>query len=569
LLKPLFNRISGILSISKYHLAGLNCRYSHSCPALFYLRRELEDHVPGCQVEISQLTINDPYYPTLLHLARGCDALFFSVYVWNHGYVERLLHDLAQLAPDRPLILGGPQAVHLKNLPPGCTIVEGEVEGLDDSFYQDLQDGTLHSLYCAEPASFFATPYQAADFDQQLKNRYIYYESSRGCPFACSYCLSATSRGARHRDATEVATELAQILEHTPRIVKFVDRTFNDLPDRALAIWRFLARQETGTRFHFEIAPDRFTDEMLDFLETVPSGLFQFEIGIQSTNPQTLKAINRRMDVERALDNIGRLARLDTIHLHVDLILGLPHEDVESFRDSFNRVFAAGPHYIQMGLLKVLPGTPISGQAREFGLLHCAAPPYEILATRWLSHPEIRELHLLGECVESFYNTRFFSSLWRYLRTTGEEPFGFFMTLLRCCCAEDFFNLAPTHKLTAAILARMVQERPDGELLQEILCFDWLRCGYRFLPDFLHPDPSVLHRSRDTLRSCLPQNIPGVFTYQNREEFLKQGVFFPLSGTALRALGLNTEDCARYICFLPEQDSGVLQHNKIRLLTPV
>lgn len=208
----------------------------------------------------------------------------------------------------------------------------------------------------------------------------------------------------------------------------------------------FLLEQGRETCFHFEIAPELFTDEMLDFLATVPPGRFQFEIGLQSTNPATLAAINRRNDMARIRANLERLLAGDNIHIHMDLILGLPHETVASFHRSLNEVFAMGPHYIQMGLLKVLPATPISGQVEEFGIVACQGPPYEVVANRWLDHDELADLYWLGECVESFFNNRFFRGFFAYIRRVETDP-GRFFGLLRDRCREEGFLPGPVLKL--------------------------------------------------------------------------------------------------------------------------
>jgi len=399
-------------------LIAFNGRFIHSCLALFYVRAELERNLPDCQPEIMQYTINDPYYPTLREIGSGEPAaLFFSVYIWNSLYIQRLLNDLIKLLPNTPLILGGPQAKALAlNLAPEvechCTVVTGEIEGVDRSFYRDLEGNRLQREYDCSKVSSFKSPYRQEDFAGPLKNRNIYYESSRGCPFGCTYCLSAVEKGVRHLPLSQVYQEIRDILRHGPKVIRFVDRTFNDLPERALDIWRFLLDQPGETLFHFEMAPDRFTEEMFRVLDQVGPGRFQFELGIQSTNLQTLVAINRKCDPAKLEHNISRLAVLDTIHIHLDIILGLPHEGRASFARSFADVFRLGPHYIQMGLLKILPDTPISRSIEEYGLLVCEDPPYEILANHWLTKVELEDLYWLGECFEAFHNNRFFKSFW-------------------------------------------------------------------------------------------------------------------------------------------------------------
>ncbi len=600
-----------------FHLISINCRYSHSCAAQFYLRNELETHLPGSVIKLSQLTINDPYYATLLRITnQETNGLFFSVYIWNHQYVRRLIGDIVRLLPDVPVILGGPQAQSLSELPRQCSVVIGEIEGIGIQFYQDLQAGTLQAEYQAKQGRGFQSPYRKTDFSGSLKNRQLYYESSRGCPFSCSYCLSSASRGVYHKPLDEVEAELTELINANPMIIKFVDRTFNDDKKRALAIWKFLIEQEVNTKYHFEIAPDYFDEEMFTLLSTVPCDLFQFEVGIQSCNEQTLAAVQRRMDVTVAGENIRRLAALDTIHLHVDLILGLPYETGASFADSFNRVFSFNPHYIQLGLLKVLPDTAMSQQTEEFGLIYCKEPPYEVLATRWMDHGELSDLYEFCECVEAFYNNRFFQSLWQYLRDRGEAVFPFFYSLLGCCREHDFFQLARTHKLMNRILFGLVQTRKDNHLLLELLRFDWLRCGHRTLPEYMNKEymnkeymdkeymdkecmdkecmdkeymkKKYMNRKntkegnpqaamRNYLRLHLPQNMQGVYDYQTRVEFLKQAVFLELSSVAVRQLELDEgldkrldegqiEPGNTLAAFLPDQSSTVMKFNRVILL---
>jgi hypothetical protein len=534
---------------------------------MFYVRNALERHLPEQTVIFSQFTINDPYHAALLRISRQpADAVFFSVYIWNHRYVRRLITDLAQLLPELPIILGGPQAEALGKLPDQCTLFFGEIEGATKQFYQDLQTGNLRPLYKGEKNSSFPSPYRQQDFDDLLKNRQLYYESSRGCPFSCSYCLSSSSKGVRHKPVELIKEELTVLIAANPMIIKLVDRTFNDNPDRALTIWQFLIAQAGKVRFHFEVAPDRFTEPMFALLATVPCDQFQFEIGIQSCDEQVLAAVNRKMDIDTSCRNIRRLLAFDTIHLHVDLILGLPFETTESFQNSFNRLFRLAPHYIQLGLLKVLPGTEIARRAEEFGLIFCSEPPYEVLATRWLDHGQLSELYELCECTESFYNNRFFRSLWQYLVRKDEEPYVFFAELLTLCRKNNFFQLARTHKLMNQILAELVRKRQDGKLLLDLLRYDWLRCGHRTLPENLAVISQPEMRNR--LRRELPQNLEGVFTYQTRVEFLKQSAFVELSAEAMATLGLDDVGPA-VVAFPPEQTDGVMKFNRAVVLPSV
>ncbi|MCI5161414.1 MAG: DUF4080 domain-containing protein [Candidatus Electrothrix sp. AX5] len=281
---------------------------------------------------------------------------------------------------------------------------------------------------------------------------------------------------------------------------------------------------------------------------------------------ETLAAVNRKMDIEETCRNIKRLLDLDTIHLHVDLILGLPFETEASFQDSFNQVFRLAPHYIQLGLLKVLPDTEISRRAEEFGLISCSEPPYEVLATRWLDHEQLTELYELCECTESFYNNRFFRSFWQYLVEKNEDPFAFFSELLRLCREYNFFQLSRTHKLMLRILTDLVQTREDQDLLLDLLRYDWLRCGFRTLPEYL--TETSQKELRNHLRAVLPQNVEGLFTYQTRVEFLKQASFVELSQEAMQFLGLIHQDdvVGGLIALLPEQTAGVMKFNRATML---
>ncbi|MBU2539235.1 MAG: B12-binding domain-containing radical SAM protein [Proteobacteria bacterium] len=539
-------------------LITLNARYSHSCPALFHVRNVLEQRLPHSRLVLRQFTINDPYYETLIRITGDQpESLCFSVYIWNAEYTMRLVRDLRRILPKAPIILGGPEATFMasEKLPAGCTIVRGEVEGLGDDFFRDLSTGTLRAEYRGAAAPPFGMPYRDADFSLHLENRNIYYESSRGCPFSCSYCLSSVEHGVRNRELAEVERELGVILAHGPKIIRFVDRTFNGLPERALAIWRWLLARPGETLFHFEIAPDLFSEEMLVFLAQVPHGRFQFEIGLQSTNPETLAAVNRRMDLDLAGKNIRRLAASGNIHLHLDLILGLPCETEATFKASLNAAFGMAPHQLQMGLLKVLPGTPISRAEEEFGLIRSATPPYSVLATRWLDHASLCRLYWLGECLEAFYNNRFFRNTLDYIRKKEEEPSGFFEQLRSVCQAADFFALAKTQEFMTRMLVELAQSRPDGELFCELLRFDWLVSGQRILPPYLGAESSK--EIRDYLWRNLPEGVPPHYTRLTKNEFFKRGIFARFSGQLLNTVGLaeGGDSHEGYVCFLPEQES--------------
>ncbi len=565
----------------KIKIVGLNARFTHSCLALFYVRNELQKNCPEIESELHQFTINDNYYEMLLRLSKDNPRyIFFSAAVWNSALIEKLTRDLQICLPGCRVVIGGPQASVLdirlnrsgNQVKDTCTVVLGEIEAVGEEFYRDLQEGLLSSSY---RGSFFSMkkrsfdyPYRLTDFTLHLNNRHIYYESSRGCPFGCTYCLSATEKGLYHKKLEVVMDEMRDILSHKPKVVRFIDRTFNDVPDRALAIWKFLMMEGGETLFHFEMSPDRFTEEMLVFLENLQPGRFQFEIGIQSTSEKTLEAVNRRVEPGVAHQTIARLVKLDTIHLHVDLILGLPYETVESFADSFRDVFAMGAHYIQMGLLKILPDTPICHGAHEFGYLHCNEPPYSILQTRWMDHATLSDLYWFSEGVEKFHNNRYFISLWRYLRKKNDDIYLFFQELITICQAGAFFQLAATQELMCTKLVEVISGRQDRNLLIELLRYDWLRCGFRFLPACLKIDSSKEQpeQTKSELYQTLPPEMEGVYQKNNRNQFFRKSYFLRISQEALLEIGLISNSSSPCLCILQDRETSLFSYNKVMIL---
>jgi len=560
------------MTTKRIKIVGINGRFTHSCLALFYVRNELEKNCTEFDSEIIQFTINDNYYEVLLRLTIATPAyIFFSAAIWNSSVIEKLVLDLKSCLPDCGIVIGGPQvAVLAERLEPWiCTIVKGEIEAVDKQFYRDLVVRSMKPRY--EGSFFkmkervFASPYREGDFSSHLKNRHIYYESSRGCPFSCTYCLSAAEKGLVHKDLSQVETELRSILSHNPKIVRFIDRTFNDIPARALSIWKFLVLQEGDTLFHFEIAPDRFTEEMFNFLQTIECGRFQFEIGIQTTHESSLEAVRRMIDPARVHDIVSRLAGFKTIHLHTDLILGLPYETKESFARSFGDIFAMGPHYIQMGLLKILPGTPICQGIEEFGYSHCAHPPYAIIKTKWMNHESLNEMYWFSECVEKFMNNRYFVTLWSYLRRSEEDIFIFFTDLFTICRESGFFQLASTHELMIEKINELVEGREDQNFIREILMYDWFRCGYRFVADCLVSFRTMeqLQETKGFLYKNLPVEIEGLYKKGSRNHFFKKSIFMRMSNQALQECGFHDTGKAGCVCFLREREKSIYKLNKV------
>ncbi len=555
----------------KYALIGLNARYTHSCLALFYVRHELERYSRDSTIAIRQFTINDPYYELLLQLSTlQADYYFFSAAIWNSDLIVRLIDDLLRI--DAPLccVVGGPQAeivgkaVGRRRL----AVVSGAIERIDLEFYHDLGRKSLKEKYAAtRQGRDFPFPYVDADFHDHLQNRHIYYETSRGCPFSCTYCLSSAQQGVYQKDIATIKEELSRILRWNPAVVRFVDRTFNADKEKTVAIWRFLAEQHCETTFHFEMSPDRFSEDMLVLLEQLPPGRFQFEIGIQSSNRETLAAIRREVDLQEAHRTIRRLSRMGNIHLHVDLILGLPFETESTFLSSFRDVFAMEPHYIQMGLLKILPHTHICHFADDYGYRYSSSPPYSVLANTWLDHRSMREMYWFCECVEKFLNTRYFVSLWWYFRKIDIDIGGFFQDLVEVCNRNSFFRRAPTQDLLCAMILGCVEKRHDRKLILELLRYDWLRCGHRFLAERLTyaSEESSASIKKKLFRRL--QQVDAVGSVNDAEKlfFLKKGFFVEFSRQCLEELGYQVSSGRLFLGFVPEKEAGLHRFCRVAL----
>ena len=443
----------------KILLAAINSKYIHSNLAVFSLRRFAQqqlaaEEIDAPEIEIAEYTINQPQQKLLMDIyKKQPDVIFFSCYIWNREEMSELVGDLGKILPDTDIWLGGPEVSYdaaktldiLKNAK-GVLCGEGEetfcelVKAYAKGSLADLEGsiaGTvirkLNGEICA------AEPRKPMELDdvrfayeglEEFENRIVYYESSRGCPFRCSYCLSSIDKTLRTRSLEKVKAELKFFMDHNVPQVKFIDRTFNCDHGHAVGIWKFLKENDNGvTNFHFEISADLLTDEELELLAELRPGQVQFEIGVQSTNPETLKEIRRPMDFDKVKQTVKRLKAADNIHLHLDLIAGLPFENMASFRSSFNDVFEMRPEQLQLGFLKVLKGTYMESQRDVYGLKYMAKPPYEVLGTRWISYGELVKLKMIEEMVEVYYNSGQFVKTLELLLPYFESPFDMFEAL--------------------------------------------------------------------------------------------------------------------------------------------
>lgn len=431
-------------------LVGINAKFIHSCLAVRSLGQYAKEQY-GMDCEIAEYTINQAEDLILAEIYRKQPELVgFSCYIWNIEMVKWLTENLKKVLPDTLILLGGPEVSFDGKQVLQETVADfvlyGEGEEAFSRLCLALEEGRtvaevpsllykegekIISNAPTEPLDLKKLPFVYDDLET-YENRILYYEAQRGCPFNCQYCLSSTDKGVRFQPLDKVKRELSFFLEHGVRQVKFVDRTFNANKTFAMEIWRYLHEHDNGvTNFHFEIAADLFTDEMIDFLKQVRPGLFQFEIGVQSTNPQTLEAIDRQGSFQHISEVVNKLQEGQNIHLHLDLIAGLPYEDFESFRNSFNDVYALRPDQFQLGFLKLLKGSGLRYRQREYGIVCRDTAPYEVLLTRDLPFGDMLRLKGVEELVEIYYNSNRFQKSLSYLVSLAETPFDFFEEFCR------------------------------------------------------------------------------------------------------------------------------------------
>lgn len=431
-------------------LVAIGAKFIHSSLALKYLSR-FEDNDKKHHLILHDFTINQPVDFILAELFREQpDIICFSCYIWNIEMVKKLTPELKKILPQVLIALGGPEVsynseAYLKENPSVDIIMRGEgeltfTELLDywDSPTKpcDLADiaglsfrqgDTIMTTAARKPLDLARLPFPYEDDSLEEMDKIIYYESSRGCPYNCAYCLSSVEKGVRFVPLEKVYKHLQRFLDAKVRQVKFVDRTFNCNKAHTLAIWRYLAEHDNGvTNFHFELTADLLDEELLDFLRPLRKGLFQFEIGVQSTNPKTIQAIRRTVSFEKVAQVVRRVHEGGNIHQHLDLIAGLPYEDYASFRQSFNDVYALRPEQLQLGFLKVLSGTYLANMAQEWGIIRRDYAPYEVLSTRELPPQDVLKLKSIEEMVETYYNSGKFQHTLRQLVGYATDAFAFY-----------------------------------------------------------------------------------------------------------------------------------------------
>lgn len=414
-------------------LVGINAKYIHSNLAIRCLQKYLEMHT-RYRAEVAEFTINQEFNRIMREIyGKNPDILGFSCYIWNFDLIKRLTLELKKVLPKTVIVWGGPEVSYDSE---GCIgryadhIICGEGEAAFAELVGQIAAGqAVKPLWKGVPTdldSLTMTCGEASD----LRHRIVYYESARGCPFGCRYCLSSLDKTLHYRSLERTLADLDYFLAHQVPQVKLIDRTFNCDKGRANAIWRHLIEHDNGvTNFHFEVAGELLDEESLTLLSQARPGLFQFEIGVQTLNTDALREVCRPADFARLFRVVQRLRSYGNIHLHLDLIAGLPKEGMDSFIRSFNGVYALAPHQLQLGFLKVLKGSGIYQNREKYGLLFTEDPPYEVLQTAWLSYDEILRLKRAEDMLERYYNSGRYRLECEYLTSLFESPFAFYDAL--------------------------------------------------------------------------------------------------------------------------------------------
>lgn len=458
----------------KVLLTTLNSKYIHTNLALRYLKRTIEDKY---DVEVKEFTINEHNSDILREIIiMNADIIAFSCYIWNIEQVLKLASDIKKINDNVKIILGGPEVSYTaEDILNKHKYIDYVISGEGEEAFPKLIDRIGRGeevendfgFQIVENLENVKSPYEEFD-EEDYKNKLVYYETSRGCPFKCSYCLSSTTKGVRFFPIERVKEELVKFFKANVRTIKFLDRTFNVNTKRTLEIWKFIVENNINSICHFEIEPILINDEMLEFLKTVPKGMFNFEIGVQTTNKETLRAIDRNDDIERAFEVIKKLKEYDNIHLHLDLIAGLPKENYESFKKSFNDVYSLNSEVIQLGFLKLLHGTKIRNTIEDEEYVFSDNSPYEIFSNKYISYNEILELKKIEHVLEIYKNSGRFERSLNYL--SPENPFDFYKSLAEYWEKHGYFNRKVSGEEAFDILNNYV----GTDLFSDILKLDYV-----------------------------------------------------------------------------------------------
>lgn len=540
-------------------LTAVNAKYIHSNLAVYSLRAYASAYKN--EISIAEYTINQQMDDILMDLyKKKPDVLCFSCYIWNISYVEDLIREIKKLFPNLPIWVGGPEVSYdakdvLERLPEVTGVMMGEGEAtfleLMDFYHQEEKElfdikgiayrseaGEIRENEWRKTIDLSTVPFVYNDIED-FKNKIIYYESSRGCPFSCSYCLSSVDKCLRFRDLGLVKKELQFFIEQEVPQVKFVDRTFNCNHKRTMEIWNYLIENDRGvTNFHFEVAADLLNEEELKLIGKMRPGLIQLEIGVQSTNETTIKEIRRTMKFAEVERIVKRINQGQNVHQHLDLIAGLPYEDLSSFRKSFDDVYSLHPEQLQLGFLKVLKGSYMEEQKEQYGLAYKSKPPYEVLYTNWLSYEDVLQLKMVENMVEVYYNSGQFMYTLRHLETRFASAFDLYKSL------GEYYEKCGLHLMSHSRISRyeilldFITELQMGEedLYRELLTLDlYLRENIKNRPAFAgdytvskemkRQFPKNVHLEQfqyDVMGNCEKNEQIFLFDYENRSKLTHQ-----------------------------------------------
>lgn len=492
----------------KILLVACNAKYIHSNLAVYDLQAYASDYAD--HIVLKEYTINQQKDDIMRDIyLEHPDVVCVSCYIWNISFVKELMADLIKILPGADFWAGGPEVSYdaekflAENSEfKGVMVGEGEETFKELAGYyveknpQNLKDMTgicyrdgdqiIHNGW-RQIMDLSSIPFIYKDLSE-FKNRIIYYESSRGCPFSCSYCLSSIDKKLRFRDTETVKKELQFFIDNKVPQVKFVDRTFNCKHDHAMAIWKYINEHDNGvTNFHFEISADLLREEELQEMSTMRPGLIQLEIGVQSTNPDTIKAIHRTMDFEKLKGIVDRIHSFGNIHQHLDLIAGLPYEDYDSFRHSFNDVYALKPQQLQLGFLKVLKGSNMMEMCREYGIVYKTQEPYEVLSTKWLDYDHVLKLKTVENMVEVYYNSGQFQNTLEYLEKFFPDAFSIYERLGSFYMEKGYGDVSHTRMRRYEILLEFLEDVPEISMdqVKDQMVYDlYLRENLKSRPGF-------------------------------------------------------------------------------------
>lgn len=492
----------------KILLVACNAKYIHSNLAVYDLQAYASDYAD--HIVLKEYTINQQKDDIMRDIyLEHPEVVCVSCYIWNLSFVKELMADLIKILPGADFWAGGPEVSYdaekflTENSEfKGVMVGEGEETFKELAGYyveknpQDLKDMTgicyrdgdqiIHNGW-RQIMDLSSIPFIYKDLSE-FKNRIIYYESSRGCPFSCSYCLSSIDKKLRFRDTETVKKELQFFIDNKVPQVKFVDRTFNCKHDHAMAIWKYINEHDNGvTNFHFEISADLLREEELQEMSTMRPGLIQLEIGVQSTNPDTIKAIHRTMDFEKLKGIVDRIHSFGNIHQHLDLIAGLPYEDYDSFRHSFNDVYALKPQQLQLGFLKVLKGSHMMEMCREYGIVYKTQEPYEVLSTKWLDYDHVLKLKTVENMVEVYYNSGQFQNTLEYLENFFQDAFSIYERLGSFYMEKGYGDVSHTRMRRYEILLEFLEDMPEISVdqVKDQMVYDlYLRENLKSRPGF-------------------------------------------------------------------------------------